>query len=60
MGRLHMLVSDGKTTREVKVDPAHVSRQARDHRANGLDVTVVDDDEMIRYGQMTQQFRTGK
>jgi hypothetical protein len=54
MGRNYMFVTDertGKST-EVKVDPAHVARQARDHRAAGRTVTVLNEDERIRYGQL--------
>jgi hypothetical protein len=40
---------------EVKVDPAHVDRQARDLRAAGHDVVVMGEDERIAMGQLAQR-----
>jgi hypothetical protein len=45
---------DGQTTR-VKADPANLTRQQRDLTALGYSVTILDDDECIRYGRLAQQ-----
>ncbi len=61
MGKKHMFVTDstGKS-HEVKVDPKHQGRQAREHRAAGREVTVLSEDERIKYGQIAQQIAKGK
>jgi len=57
MSRKYMFATrDGKAT-EVKVDPAHIGRQARDLEAAGYTVTVLDEDERIRMGIIAQQLR---
>lgn len=49
----------GVAPREVPVDPSNVDRQVRDLRAEGWTVTVVDEDERIRYGLLAQQIANG-
>lgn len=56
MSKLFMFVErDGQPPQEVPVDPAHVDRQVRDLRAAGWTVTVVDEDERIDYGRLSQR-----
>jgi hypothetical protein len=54
--KLYMFVTgeDGRS-RELPVDPANVERQAREHRAAGREVTILDEDERIRFGRLAQQ-----
>ncbi|MDG4788082.1 hypothetical protein O7626_19410 [Micromonospora sp. WMMD1102] len=65
MVRKFMFVTDadGKS-REVKVDPAHLGRQIRDHRAAGREVTVLTEDERIQAGLnaawIAEQHRAGR
>lgn len=56
MARKHLFVTgtDGKT-RELPVDGKHLDRQVRDHRNAGREVTVLDEDERIRYGLLAEQ-----
>ncbi|MFY1703944.1 hypothetical protein ACN28G_19780 [Micromonospora sp. WMMA1923] len=57
----YLFSSDPKTgeAREVKVDPKHFDKQLREERAKGRTITILDEDERIRYGLMTQQLRKG-
>ena len=58
MGKKHMFVTDGNgKSHEVKVDPKHQDRQAREHRAAGREVTVLSEDERIKYGHLANQIR---
>jgi hypothetical protein len=54
MSKQYMFASRGGKATEVKVDPAQLDRQIRDLKAQGYDVTVLTEDERIRYGQLTQ------
>lgn len=58
MTRYHIFAtgSDGEV-HQVKADPAHLDRQQRDLEAAGYSVTILDDDERIRYGQIAQGLR---
>lgn len=51
MGKKFMFVTDksGRST-EVKVDPKHIDRQVREHKAAGREVTVMTEDERIQAG----------
>ncbi|MEU8371245.1 hypothetical protein [Micromonospora tulbaghiae] len=57
MGK-HMFVTgtDGKT-RELPIDPKNQDRQVKEHRNAGREVTVLDEDERIRYGLLAEQMR---
>lgn len=57
MGRKYLFTTDPATgeSRELKVDPAHVDRQMRDERAAGRVPTLMDEEERIRMGLLTQQ-----
>jgi hypothetical protein len=58
--RKHLFVTDpatGKTT-QLKADPANLERQVREHRAAGREVSVLDDDDRIRFGLLTRQLST--
>ncbi|MEU8391521.1 hypothetical protein [Micromonospora sp. NPDC048843] len=58
MGKKYMFVTDSNgKSHEVKVDPKNVSRQAAEHRSAGREVTVMSEDERIRYGQTANQIR---
>jgi hypothetical protein len=50
--RKHLLVQqpDGKIV-EVKLDPANVKKQIREHKAMGNLAYVVTDDELIKFNQ---------
>lgn len=54
MGKYHMFASRGGKSTEVRVDPKHMDRQARDLEAAGYSVTILDQDERIRYGLLAQ------
>ncbi|GAA3271296.1 hypothetical protein Dvina_45045 [Dactylosporangium vinaceum] len=44
----------------LKGDPAHLDKQQRDLKASGYSVTILDDEERIRYGLLAQQLRNKK
>ncbi|MEW2474593.1 hypothetical protein AB0875_12460 [Micromonospora gifhornensis] len=58
MARKHMFVTgtDGKT-RELPVDEKHLDKQIREHRNAGREVTVLDEDERIKYGLLAEKIR---
>ena len=60
MSKKYMFAADNNGSHEVKVDPAHIIRQKRQLEAQGYTVTVLDQDERIRYGQIAQQMRDTK
>lgn len=47
---------DGQVT-QLKGDPANLERQQRDLERDGYSVTILDDDERIRYGQIAAKLR---
>ncbi len=53
---MYMFAEDPETGRvtEVAIDPAHRDRQVRDLRAAGLSVSILDEDERIRFGILSQ------
>nr|WP_030500673.1 hypothetical protein [Micromonospora purpureochromogenes] len=54
MGRKYLFSEDANgRAREVKVDPKHLDKQLREERAAGRTPTVLDEDERIRFGQLT-------
>ncbi|OHX04593.1 hypothetical protein [Micromonospora sp. WMMB235] len=54
MGRTYLFSEDANgRVREVKVDPKHLDKQLREERAAGRTPTVLDEDERIRFGQLT-------
>ncbi|MFD6692083.1 hypothetical protein [Micromonospora aurantiaca (nom. illeg.)] len=54
MGRTYLFSEDANgRAREVKVDPKHLDKQLREERAAGRTPTVLDEDERIRFGQLT-------
>lgn len=58
MSKKYMFVTDGSgRSREVKVDPKHLDRQVREHKAAGREATVMDEDERIRMGRIANQLR---
>lgn len=58
MSKKYMFVTDGSgKSREVKVDPANLGKQVTEHRSAGREVTVLDEDERIRYGLIADQLR---
>ncbi|GIJ07297.1 hypothetical protein ACFFMR_11760 [Micromonospora andamanensis] len=58
MGRKFLFSEDANgRSREIKVDPKHLDRQIRDERAAGRTPTVLDEDERIRYGLLSQQLK---
>jgi hypothetical protein len=61
MSRKHLFVTDSRTgkTTQLKGDPAHLSRQVREHRAAGREVTVLTDDERIDYARLAEQIAQG-
>ncbi|MBN1173774.1 MAG: hypothetical protein JXA67_16500 [Micromonosporaceae bacterium] len=56
MSRKHLFVTDahGRTT-VLPADPAHLRRQIRDHQAAGRSAMILDDDDRIRFGLLTQR-----
>ncbi|MCN0150566.1 hypothetical protein [Salinispora arenicola] len=61
MGKKYLFSTDSTgRSREIKVDPKHLDRQVRDERAAGRTPTVLDEDDRIRYGRLTQQFLKGR
>ncbi|MGW0501799.1 hypothetical protein [Micromonospora sp. NPDC003241] len=55
MGRKYLFSEDANgRSREIKVDPKHLDRQIRDERAAGRTPTVLDEDERIRFGLLSQ------
>jgi hypothetical protein len=57
MSKKYMFAEKNGKATEVKVDPKNIERQQRELRAQGYSVTVLDEDERIRYGLLTQQLR---
>ncbi|TCB89259.1 hypothetical protein E0H26_28135 [Micromonospora zingiberis] len=58
MGRKFLFSEDANgRSREIKVDPKHIDRQIRDERAAGRTPTVLDEDERIRFGRLSQQHK---
>ncbi|MEU8406900.1 hypothetical protein AB0C19_11910 [Micromonospora sp. NPDC048842] len=58
MGKKYLFSEDSNgRSREIKVDPKHLDRQIRDERAAGRTPTVMDEDERIRFGRLSQQFK---
>ncbi|OWV01624.1 hypothetical protein B5D80_25840 [Micromonospora wenchangensis] len=58
MGKKYLFSEDANgRSREVKVDPKHLDRQIRDERAAGRNPVVLDEDERIRYGLLSQQLK---
>lgn len=58
MVKKYMFVTDSNgRSHEVKVDLKNIDRQAREHRAAGRSVTVMDEDERIRMGFLANQLR---
>lgn len=58
MGKKYLFSEDANgRSREIKVDPKHLDRQIRDERAAGRTPTVLDEDERIRYGLLSQQLK---
>jgi hypothetical protein len=56
MTKLYMFITDRDGySREVPVDPAHLDRQRRDYEAAGYTVVILDEDERIKFGLLTQQ-----
>ncbi|MFF0720446.1 hypothetical protein [Micromonospora sp. NPDC003816] len=56
MGRTYLFSEDANgRSREIKVDPKHLDRQVRDERAAGRTPTVLDEDERIRFGLLSQR-----
>lgn len=54
MGRKYLFSEDANgRVREVRVDPKHLDKQLREERAAGRTPTVLDEDERIRFGQLT-------
>jgi hypothetical protein len=60
MSKKYMFAENENGSHEVKVDPAHVTRQKSQLEAQGWTVTVLDEDERIKYGQIAQQMRNTK
>ncbi len=61
MGKKYLFSEDANgRSREIKVDPKHLDRQIREERAAGRKPTVLNEDERIRYGQLTQKFLKGR
>ncbi|MEV4119466.1 hypothetical protein [Micromonospora sp. NPDC049645] len=58
MGKKYLFSEDSNgRSREIKVDPKYLDRQIREERAAGRTPTVMDEDERIRFGQLSQQFK---
>ncbi|MET7945213.1 hypothetical protein [Micromonospora sp. NPDC005324] len=56
MGKKYLFSEDSNgRSREIKVDPKHLDRQIREERAAGRTPTVLDEDERIRFGRLSQQ-----
>lgn len=61
MGKKYIVVESGNSKpKSIKVDPANVSRQVRDLKAAGHRVSVLDENEMIKFGLIMQALRRNK
>jgi hypothetical protein len=60
MSKKYMFAENNDGSHEVNVDPAHLLRQKRDLESQGWTVTVLDEDERIKYGLIAQQMRNAK
>lgn len=55
MAKWYMFITDQDGyARQVKVDSRFMNKQKRDYEAMGYTVTILDEDERIKYGLMTQ------
>jgi hypothetical protein len=55
MKKWYMFVTDSDGyAREVKVDSRFLRKQKRQYEAMGYTVTILDEDERIKYGLLTQ------
>ncbi|MDG4790247.1 hypothetical protein O7626_30725 [Micromonospora sp. WMMD1102] len=59
MRKLFMFAETDTSVREVRVDPANIDRQKRDLEALGYHVSIIDEDERIRYGLLAQKLKRG-
>jgi len=58
MGKKYLFSTDATgRSREIKVDPKNLDKQLREERAAGRTPTVLDEDERIRYGLLSQQLK---